>query len=99
MPTFNRSVLQAALRSRSLTEEALSQRTGYSFSEFEHEIERGPAQSLVSAISKELSVPSFMFYMKEAPSFENNVLDFRHPEPQATAKSRTTIETIQIAYS
>jgi Zn-dependent peptidase ImmA (M78 family) len=99
MAQFNRAVLSAALESRRLSERSLSDRAGISYADFQRELDResGPSQSLLDALGRELSIPPFMFYMREVPSFESNILDFRHPDPASTAKSRSTIESIQIA--
>jgi Zn-dependent peptidase ImmA (M78 family) len=101
MAQFNRAVLKAVLDSRRLSERTLSDRAGLSYTDFLRELDRehGPSQSFISSLARELSIPSFMFYMREAPNLESNILDFRHPDPTANAKSRGTIESIQIAES
>ena len=101
MASFNKIVLEAALRARSLSEERLSARTGYSIAEFREQLARqkGPSQSLLNSVAKELAVPPFIFFMTAPPPLVDNLVDFRHPNPTATEKSRATTESIQVAHS
>lgn len=101
MASFNKSVLDAALKSRSLSEERLSKRIGYTFHDYREQIGRegGPSKTFLNTIAKELSVPPFVFFMKTKPRLENNLVDFRHPNPHATEKSPETMSAIQVAHS
>jgi Zn-dependent peptidase ImmA (M78 family) len=101
MAAFNKQVLEAALRARSVSEERLGARTGYSVAELHEQWSRqnGPSQSLLNSVAKELAVPPFIFFMAASPPLVSNLVDFRHPNPKVTEKSRATTESIQVAYS
>lgn len=96
---YNPNVLQDILQARSLTKEQLSQRLGVSLSQLNAELSREPEprQSIINDISKELSVPSFVFLMENTPELHEALVDFRSETPRPRALSRQTIESIQFA--
>lgn len=96
---YNPQVLENVLRERALTAEELSERIGIKFRDLEEELSRepGPRQGILNSIAYELALPPYVFYMEEAPRLEDVIPDFRSERPQASAKSRETIESIQLA--
>lgn len=99
MEAFNSQVLDALLSARHLSFEAISRRIGRSDQDVRNEIDRvaGPSQGLINDLSAELSVPSFVFFMDEAPHLEDTIVDFRLENPSYQPKSRATTESIEMA--
>ncbi len=99
MASYNPNVLREALRSRSLTPAALSERLGVSRQDVEDalEPEPEPRQALLNEIARELALPAFVFFMSEPPPLKDIITDFRSPTPRRTPKSRQTLESIQLA--
>ena len=99
MASYNPAVLKEALRSRSLTPAALSQRLGVSSQDVEDALqpEPEPRQGLLNEIARELAVPAFVFFMTEPPALPNIIPDFRSAKPRHAPKLRQTTESIQLA--
>jgi transcriptional regulator with XRE-family HTH domain len=97
--TFNSKVLRDLLKARSLTQASLSERLGMEFESLREELRREPEpkQGILQAIAKDLAVPPFVFYMKEAPPLHDILPDFRSETPGPSPKSRDTIEAVQLA--
>jgi Zn-dependent peptidase ImmA (M78 family) len=96
---YNPSILRDVLRARSLTPSQLSRRLGIGLEELESELRREPEprQGILNTIAKELALPAFVFFMERRPQLEDAIPDFRSPNPVPTAKTRSTIESIQFA--
>lgn len=99
--TYNPNILKEVLKQRSLTSTALSSRLGIDKSALDSELSREPQpkQSLLNEIARELALPSFIFYMAEAPKLNSNITDFRLAVPAPAPKSRQTTEAIELARS
>ncbi|MBQ8102227.1 MAG: ImmA/IrrE family metallo-endopeptidase [Afipia sp.] len=99
--TYNRDILDKLLESRSLSRRNLSKRLGLEKDELEQQlsIEPEPRQKILKDIAKELAVPIFIFYMREAPSTDDRIPDFRLATPKFSPTSRETTEAIQLARS
>lgn len=97
--TYNSKVLRDVLKARALTPAQLSQRLHIDLKILESELQRDPEpkQGILQAIARDLAVPSFVFYMKEAPPLHDILPDYRSATPSASPKSRGTIETVQLA--
>lgn len=97
--TYNPDILRDALKARSLTQSQLSKRLGIEPLELERELRREPepTQGLLNDIARELSLPSFVFFMRTTPPLHQVIPDFRSPNPAPTAKARETIQSIQFA--
>jgi transcriptional regulator with XRE-family HTH domain len=67
--TYNPDILRNALKARSLTQSQLSKRLGIEPLELERELRREPEpqQGLLNDIARELSLPSFVFFMQKTP--------------------------------
>jgi Zn-dependent peptidase ImmA (M78 family) len=96
---YNPDILRDVLKARSLTQSQLCKRLGIELPELERELRREPEpqQGLLNDIAKELSLPSFVFFMERTPPLHEVLPDFRSPNPVPKAKSRETIESIQFA--
>lgn len=96
---YNPNILRQALQARHLTVANLSQRLRIDGDEFNREIRRQPEpkSNLLKSIARELSLPSFAFYMERLPALEEAIPDFRLSSPAPSAKSRETQESIQFA--
>jgi Zn-dependent peptidase ImmA (M78 family) len=94
---YNPDILRDALKARSLTQSQLSKRLGIEPLELERELRREPEppQALLNHIARELSLPSFIFFMRKTPPLHEVIPDFRSPNPTPKAKSRETIQSIQ----
>jgi Zn-dependent peptidase ImmA (M78 family) len=97
MDDFNQEVLEAVLAARQLTLENISGRIGVSEDELKEELESGPSQRNINELSAELAVPSFVFFMDHPPELRASIVDFRSNRRAAEAKSRQTIESIDMA--
>jgi Zn-dependent peptidase ImmA (M78 family) len=99
MEGFNSQVLTAVLHARHLSITSVSDRLGRSNDDVQAELERsaGPSQTLINDLSKELVVPSFVFFMETAPALDDDIVDFREGNPSYTEKTRATIESIDMA--
>jgi Zn-dependent peptidase ImmA (M78 family) len=97
--TYNPDILRDALKARSLTQSQLSKRLGIEPLELERELRRQPEpqQGLLNDIARELSLPSFVFFMQKTPTLHQVIADFRSPNPAPKAKDRETIQSIQFA--
>jgi Zn-dependent peptidase ImmA (M78 family)/transcriptional regulator with XRE-family HTH domain len=97
--TYNPDILRDALKARSLTQSQLSKRLGIEPLELERELRRQPEpqQGLLNDIARELSLPSFVFFMQKTPTLHQVIPDFRSPNPAPKAKDRETIQSIQFA--
>jgi Zn-dependent peptidase ImmA (M78 family) len=97
--TYNPDILRDALKARSLTQSQLSKRLGIEPLELERELRRQPEpqQGLLNDIARELSLPSFVFFMQKTPTLHQVIPDFRSPNPAPKAKERETIQSIQFA--
>ncbi len=96
---YNPNILRDVLRARSLTHGQLSQRLGINVQDLERELRREPEpkQGILNDIAKELALPPFVFFMTKTPSLHDVIPDFRSETPIASAKSKATIESIQLA--
>jgi Zn-dependent peptidase ImmA (M78 family) len=96
---FNSAILRDALKVRSLTPGELSVRLGLSEDDLRRQLgdDGEPGMGLVGAIAKELSVPKFLFFMSKPPELAGALPDFRSDRPKVSAKSRATVEAIQLA--
>jgi transcriptional regulator with XRE-family HTH domain len=96
---YNPNILRDVLRARSLTLGQLSERLGMERKNLEHELQSTPEpkQGILNNIAKELALPPFMFFMKEAPPLHDVIPDYRSSTPSPSAKLRGTIESIQFA--
>lgn len=96
---YNPNILQQALRSRHLTAAQLSRRLGIDANELSRELRREPEpkSDLLKSVARELSLPPFAFYMRQLPTLQEAIPDFRHSKPAPSPKSRETIESIQFA--
>lgn len=97
--TYNPTILQEALKARSLTQRLLSQRLGIEPAKLQRELRRDPEprQGLLNAIAKELSLPPFVFFMERTPPLHEDLPDFRAANPVPSAKTRETIQSILFA--
>jgi Zn-dependent peptidase ImmA (M78 family) len=96
---YNPDILRDVLKARSLTQSELSKRLGIEPLELERELRRQPEpqQGLLNEIARELSLPSFVFFMQKTPTLHQVIPDFRSPNPAPKAKERETIQSIQFA--
>lgn len=99
--SYNPDILAELLESRSLNRQSLSKRLGIEKDQLQRELSETPEpkQKILRSIAKELAVPIFAFYMKEAPTTDDSILDFRSEKPRVSPKSRETLEAIQLARS
>jgi Zn-dependent peptidase ImmA (M78 family) len=97
--SYNPNILNDILRARSLTRSELSRRLDIPEGELQRELTRQPEprQGLLNDIAKELALPAFVFFMSRAPSLHDVIPDFRSKNPSPSAKSRETIQSIQLA--
>jgi Zn-dependent peptidase ImmA (M78 family) len=56
-----------------------------------------PKSDLLRSVARELVLPPFAFYMQRLPSLEEAIPDFRSVVPEPAAKSRETVEAINLA--
>lgn len=97
---YNPNILPDVLRSRALSKKELSARLGLSRDTLDGELRKPePRQTLLNDIAKELALPVFVFFMEKPPPLSDVLPDFRSPSPSPTAKSRQTLEAIQLAES
>lgn len=96
---YNPNILPAILRARALTQRQLCERLKIEEDELVRELRRasGPKQSILNRIAEELALPSFVFFMTEAPPLSEVIPDFRSNRAAFSAKSRATTESIQFA--
>jgi Zn-dependent peptidase ImmA (M78 family) len=96
---YNPNILSNVLRARSLTPAELSRRLKIEPTELQRELGREPepGQGILNRIAKELSIPSFAFFMERTPSLHDVIPDFRSPNAAPTAKTKETIQAIQFA--
>jgi Zn-dependent peptidase ImmA (M78 family) len=99
METFNQAVLTSILAARHLTLKGVSERMGVSETELRETIAENPRpnQSIVSELSNQLSVPTFVFYMDRAPELGARIVDFRQTHPAPTPKLPQTVQAIALA--
>lgn len=99
METFNHNILEAILAARHLTLRGVSERIGVPEAELREVISSNPLpnQRLLKALSSQLSVPSFVFYMDRPPPLGSALTDFRQTPPSVTPKLPATVETIALA--
>ena len=97
--SYNPDILDDILQTRALSRSQLSERLGVSSDKLNEELNRKPQpkHTLLNKIARELSVPEFVFYMKNSPTLHDSLPDFRTPQQQATPKSKATVESIQWA--
>jgi Zn-dependent peptidase ImmA (M78 family) len=96
---YNPNILQQALQARHLTSAHLSRRLGIDVNELNRELRREPEpkSDLIKSVARELSLPTFVFYMAQLPPLEEAIPDFRGSNPAPSAKTRETLESIQFA--
>jgi Zn-dependent peptidase ImmA (M78 family) len=97
--SYNPTILNDILHARSLSRGELSRRLNIREEELQRELTRlpEPKQALLNDIAKELALPAFVFFMSKAPRLHDIIPDFRSKSPAPTAKSRETVESIQLA--
>ncbi len=98
---YNPRILEQALAARFLSRGQLAKRLNMSPEKLEESLERDPhpSQKLISKISKELSLPSYAFYMSSIPKGTETLPDFRSEKPHPIALSKDTVDFIQTAKS
>jgi len=96
---YNPAILNDILKARSLSRSELSRRLNLSEEELQRELanQPEPKQGLLNDIAKELALPAFVFFMAKPPRLHDIIPDFRSKSPAPSAKSRETIESIQLA--
>jgi len=96
---YNPQILNAALRARSLSKDALSQRLSIGVGELEGELSREPepSQSFLNDVARELALPSFVFFMERLPPLNDVIVDFRSDVPGPAPRSRAATESLQFA--
>jgi Zn-dependent peptidase ImmA (M78 family)/transcriptional regulator with XRE-family HTH domain len=96
---YNPDILRDVLKTRSLTQSQLSKRLGIEPPQLERELRREPEppQGLLNDIARELSLPSFVFFMQKTPPLHQVIPDFRSPDPAPKAQARQTVQSIQFA--
>jgi Zn-dependent peptidase ImmA (M78 family)/transcriptional regulator with XRE-family HTH domain len=96
---YNPNILLQALQARHLTPANLSRRLGIDVNAFNRELRREPEprSDLLKSIARELSLPSFAFYMEQLPALHEAIPDFRSANPAPSAKARETLESILFA--
>jgi Zn-dependent peptidase ImmA (M78 family) len=97
MDTFNEQVLRAVLAARHLTFESVAGRIGLTQRDLRRQLDDGPSQQTINQLSAELAVPAFVFFMDHAPHVGETIVDFRSASPRHEAKTRQTIESIDMA--
>jgi Zn-dependent peptidase ImmA (M78 family) len=97
--SYNPAILRDVLRARSLSRNQLSRRLGIGRDDLDRELEREPEpkQSILNDIARELSLPVFVFSMRNSPPLHDSIPDFRSETPAPSAKARETINSIQFA--
>lgn len=82
-----------------MTRSQLSNRLGIQRDQFDEELKRKPEprQGFLNAVARELALPPFVFFMQSAPPLHDILPDFRSEASATSAKSRETIEAIQVA--
>jgi Zn-dependent peptidase ImmA (M78 family) len=96
---YNPNILQQALQARHLSPANLSRRLGIDVNLFNRELRREPEprSDLLKSIARELSLPTFAFYMEQLPVLQEAIPDFRSSIPAPSAKTRETLESILFA--
>jgi Zn-dependent peptidase ImmA (M78 family) len=82
-----------------MTRSQLSDRLGIEREQLDEELKRKPEprQGFLNAVARELALPPFLFFMQTAPPLHDILPDFRSEASATSAKSRETIEAIQVA--
>lgn len=98
---FNTKVLSSIMDTQGLSLAELAARIGIPRESIENELntEEGPSRKTIKAISAEVALPTFFFYMSEPPSFDTILPDFRSARPVRIAKSKQALQAIQFARS
>lgn len=96
---YNPKILSTALKARAITRAQLSRRLGIGEAQLGAELERAPApkQGILESIARELSLPTFSFFMKGLPHLDEALPDFRSVSGAPSSYERETIESIQFA--
>jgi Zn-dependent peptidase ImmA (M78 family)/transcriptional regulator with XRE-family HTH domain len=99
MDSFNQNALKTVLAARHLTLKGVSDRAGVSESALRSQVENeaGPDAPTLKLLSKQLSVPDFVFFMDRPPNITEPLIDFRQSPPSAQPKHPSTVETIALA--
>ncbi|MCW2272731.1 ImmA/IrrE family metallo-endopeptidase [Rhodoblastus acidophilus] len=99
MSHFNASVFKAVLEARNQTIKSIAARLEQHESDLAEQLrsDEGPKRSTLAAMARELAVPTFVFYMDEAPPLRAAIPDFRLETPTFRANSRETLEAIEVA--
>ena len=86
---YNPNILQQVLQARHLTPAHLSRRLGIDVNELNRELRREPEpkSDLLKSVARELSLPTFVFYMAQLPPLEEAIPDFRSSNPAPSAKN------------
>ena len=101
MNSFNKIVLEQLLTAKRLKLDDIAERTGIPLAELVDEInkKKGPGQGILKKIAQELIVPPFVFYMETSPEISEVPVDFRSASANQKAKSRSTLESLDMAES
>jgi Zn-dependent peptidase ImmA (M78 family) len=98
MDSFNQEVLNTVLAARHLTLKGVSDRIGLTLRTLRTQLEResGPDAATLKLLSKQLSVPDFVFFMDRPPYIPEPLVDFRQTPPTVYPKQPSTVETISL---